>query len=482
MAEPDGKRRVAVLKGRKGKGKEPAPTPAPEWSRAAETRRAWMAGAATAASLEFLADQGLRLLMMDKRPGGEVTLHFHAPRDGETVHLKAERGEGVMEACARLFPAAARWNELLGTAPARAVPEPDDAAAFLEREGLLLEVRGGRIRRVLESAREHGGSALYGTRPRQAAGALATLGGWEGTARALAFALAVEDARGMKAPLAAQALRAALSEVSNACAHLEWLRGLAALLGRPGVAGRCSSLVDDLRGAMEEWLGAPPSGRWIIPGGVDEDFPREGAATAERLAGAASILHEISHLAFALPVPGWAERRSRFLEDAAEKAGWVGPLARAVGLERDARREEPGVYAALGYRTAGTGKKGGMLGRMLHLRVGEARFSLQAAADILGNLPEGPLLAKRGRGGRGEGFGRCEGPDGEVCCHVVLERGLVSWLAFSLPRELNRSAARCLEGAWMDEEPVLSSLWGSPAAGPAGTDARTEPGQLSLLP
>ncbi len=458
--------------------------PRPDWTLAAETRRTWVAeaGGDSAARLGFLADHGLRLLMADTGPGGEETLHFYSPRDRETVHVKTARPGGLLAAGADFFPAAARWRELVAGS-GREAPELDAGSAFLERGGMLLEARGGRIRRVREASREYPQGALRDTRAKQAALVLEEGGGREGTARAAAFVQALEDARGVKVPLTAQALRAAIAELSLAGAHLQWLRDLAAILGRPGAAAGCGELIGKLQEGVEEWLGAPQGRGWIAPGGVGEDLPLEGApAAAKALVSLADLLEELKRSLLALPVPAWAERRLRPLGERAEKEGWAGPLARSAGLEVDARREEPGVYAALGWSgapPASTGRKGGLLRRMLETRFQEASLSLRTAALILGDLPPGPLRARRGRGGRGEGFGRCEGPDGEVCCHVVLEKGRVERLAFSLPRELNRSAARCLEGAWLDEVPVLSLIWESPSAPPPPVPE--PPRQMPLL-
>jgi Ni,Fe-hydrogenase III large subunit len=99
---------------------------------------------------------------------------------------------------------------------------------------------------------------------------------------------------------------------------------------------------------------------------------------------------------------------------------------------------------------------------MVAVRACEISSSLVVARRILSDLPGGKLLVKRGRGGKGEGFGRCEGPEGEVCCHLSTGKGRVGGMALSLPHELNRSAARFLEGAWMDEVDVLSLVWATP--------------------
>jgi Ni,Fe-hydrogenase III large subunit len=96
---------------------------------------------------------------------------------------------------------------------------------------------------------------------------------------------------------------------------------------------------------------------------------------------------------------------------------------------------------------------------MIGVRACEISSSLVVARRILLDLPGGKLLVKRGRGGKGRGFGRCEGPEGEVGCHLSTGKGRVAGMTMSLPRELNRSAAHFLEGAWMDEVDVLSLLW-----------------------
>lgn len=432
-----------------------------DWAQAEETRRAWLTGGGDhGAHLEFLADQGLRLIMADLWPEGGESLHFYSPHDRETVHLRAARGEDIFTQAAEDWPAMARWIELIYGSDA----EGEGATGIcVARDGLLVEVSGGRLRRVREAAREFPQGALYGTRARQAGVLLEEAGGWEGTARAAAFAQALEDARGMRVPLAAAALRAVLAETARACSHLEWMEILSISLGRPGVSRGCRDLRQGLEARMREWLG-PSGGRgWIFPGGVREDLPLQGAGgMAEWTAEAVGRWEGLLPGVLALPIPGWAERRLRPLRDGEARRGWVGPLARAAGMEVDARREEPGIYAAVGWEMAVAPPGGGMLGRLLRVKASETGSALRVSRRILEDLPPTALLAKRGRGGRGEGFGRCEGPEGEVCCHVILERGQVAFLSFSLPRELNRSAARRLAGSSMDEWDILSLLWGIP--------------------
>jgi Ni,Fe-hydrogenase III large subunit len=432
-----------------------------DWSRAEVTPRVWLedVGGDHGARLEFLADQGLRLLMVDHGPGGGETLHFYNPRDKETLHLRAGGGLSLLPEATRYFRPAARWIELMhGTEPRDGKTRAE--AICIEREGLLLEVAGGRVLRVSEAGRECFTPVLHGLRAGQAGTLLEEEGGLEGTARSIAFAGAVEDARGMKVPAAALALRAAILESSRVRGHLVWMSAFASALRRPRVAAKIDAFLAGLDEGVEEWLGVSREKGWVIPGGIKEDFPLEQSARMDgRLASAISAWEEISHRALTLPLPRWAEKRLGRLSEDIAGSGWSGPMARTLGQENDVRKEEPGVYALVGWEDIAVPEDAGFLHRMLALRAGEVGSSLRVMRRILGDLPGPPLRVKRGRGGRGEGFGRCEGTEGEVCCHVATEKGRISYVAFALPGELNRSAAACLEGIWLDEAEVIFFFW-----------------------
>lgn len=433
------------------------------WSEIEPFKRVWLseAGGDQGARLEFLAEQGLRLVMADVDTAGGETLHFFNPRDEETIHLACGPGAGLLAESSKYFPEAGRWRELIEGG--RMGLEKGAGAVYMEREGLLLRILGSRVRGVYEAVREYPQAAMYGKRALEAGSVLEGSGGLEGLARGTAFFQALEDARGVRVPETALALRAALLEISRVLSHLAWMGEACRLLKRPGRGGRCASLRMRLEGMMEDWLGDPLGRGWIVPGGVREDFPVEGIPGAvEELAAAADAWEEVSPAVLSLPVPGWASRRAKADVEEARSGGWVGPLARAAGLNRDARLEEPGVYAVVGWKAVEPPCGKGLLRRMLEVRVAETRASLALAGRVLKYLPPGKLLVKRGRGGRGEGFGRCEGPEGEICCHLVTGRGRVAGMSLSLPRELNRSAARCLGGAWVDEVEVLSLLWEYP--------------------
>lgn len=439
-----------------------------DWPRLQAVRRIWLEEMRGdhGARLEFLSEQGLRLVMADLSPLLGETLHFFNPGDGETLHLRAGGGRRLLPEAERYFPAAHRWGELIYGGEAVSAQGRGGGHALV-REGLLLMVEGGVVRGVGEAGRDFPRGVLHKVRAGQASFLLERDAGPAGKALSLSYLQALEEARGLVPPPGAVALRALLLELARVEAHLEWLEAAARVLERWRTAARCASLRRGLRAGMEEWPGESPRGGWAVPGGVSEDFPLAGAASfAAKVSILAAAWKDLYRRAASLPVPRWAEKRLGLLERGEERGAWVGPMARAAGMARDARSEEPGVYGLLGWEAAAPPGGRGMLRRLLAVRCAEISSSLEVALRILRDPPTAPLLVKRGRGGRGEGFGRCEGPEGEVCCHAVLEKGRISFLSFSLPHELNRSAARVLEGCRLDALPLLSLAW-APARGRA---------------
>jgi len=437
------------------------PTEGIDWSRAETIRRVWLedVGGDQDARLEFLADQGLRLVMADLGPDGGETLHFFNPRDSETLHLRASGGKSLLPEAGRYFPSTARWIELLYGEGERKL-DWHVSASLLPRAGLLLQVEGGRILQIFEAWMDYPQSVLGGARAGQAGALLEDDSGIDGMVLTLALMQALEDARGMKVPVAALALRAILLESWRVQDHLAWLAGAASGLGRKRIEEKCDGLRRDLKAGLREWLGDPLGRGWMIPGGVRDDFPQEEAGGfIAQLVTAVDAWQELSPRITSLPVPGWMERKLRRLGGKAEENGWVGPLARAAGSDVDVRKEEPLVYGPAGWESGPVPRDTGIVRRMLMVRAGEVASSLKVMQRILEDSPGAPLAVKRGRGGRGEGFGRCEGPEGETCCHVALVKGRISFVSFSLPHEINRSAARILEGCRLDEMEILSMFW-----------------------
>lgn len=454
------------------------------------------AGGEREARLRFLAESGLRLLMADLDSAGRETLHFFDPREGKTLHLLSSEGGGLVEAASRFFPSAIRWMELLyGSqvtmgdfnrkrhvleAEAKAygrigMERARNALVLYAGGGLLLEVAGGRVLRVMECLREAPCLFLKGVRVgKEAEGVRGSLVG--DLPLMLSFLSALEDARGCAVPLSARKLRAALLELMRMRSHSSRLSGVAELCGRFRLAQRLRRWGERIEGLESEVSGGKGGPAVLVPGGVrDLEGERVAGNFWKDMEDMAREWRELSGRLAALSPPRWAEGRLAGLARKGEgrkRSGgsegretlckgweaWVGPLARALGAARDARDEDPGFPRPVDWSPRTAAGRGGVLRRLLEVVVGEVTDSLSILEALMREPLDGPWEAPVGQRGSGRGFGRCEGPEGETCCHLFLQRGRIAHAAFSLPLELNRSAAFCLEGAWLDEAEELLRL------------------------
>ncbi len=106
------------------------------------------------------------------------------------------------------------------------------------------------------------------------------------------------------------------------------------------------------------------------------------------------------------------------LHDDAVRLGAVGPTARASGVDRDIRRDDPyAAYGELSFKVI-TDNHNDVYGRTL-VRVGELMESYSMIRQILSNLPEGPIAVKAPRKIKaGHAFSRYEAPRGEDAHYV----------------------------------------------------------------
>ena len=111
----------------------------------------------------------------------------------------------------------------------------------------------------------------------------------------------------------------------------------------------------------------------------------------------------------------------KITKEMALEYGVVGPIARASGVETDARAEyEYLPYNEIGYKLQ-TRKNGDVLARNL-VRQDEILNSLEMCLNILDNLPEGEIKVKTKGRPKGEVFVRVEAPRGE-CFYYLKGNG-----------------------------------------------------------
>ncbi|OFW56295.1 MAG: hypothetical protein A2W01_01440 [Candidatus Solincola sediminis] len=431
-----------------------------EWHKLESGNRVWLSGNGSdlKARLEFLAQHGLRLMLVSFEEQSGASLHFSNPIDRETLHIKSTRGPELVLAASQCFPEAAPWLEILGLVEPAAFCSKA-GTGFFEEEGRLFEVKAGRLCGIHEVSSEWP-RAARGKKPAQAIPFFEENSGNEAMARTIAFLEAVEDARGIRVPVAGAILRTVLLEIERVRSHLSWLERTCSVAGRTGLAMECKVLRKELYQAATSWLGGSSGAGWSVPGGVRDEFPIDAVeAVSESLVGILNKWKRIEKRLISMPLARWLNRRlsSALLDATAE--GWVGPLGRAAGLDSDARTEENGVYQLLDSSPIRARTDKGIPEALLEIKVLEVTSSLEVMILLIAEFPGGPLNKKRGGPGKAEGFGRVEGPAGEVCCHVELEKGFLESVVFSSPARFNRSIARAFEGAWLDEIEVASFLW-----------------------
>jgi len=240
--------------------------------------------------------------------------------------------------------------------------------------------------------------------------------GSEPVAHALAFAEAWERALGRAAPPRAQALRRAALELERAFGHLGRLAGLFTDIGYAYGATQVGRIRALLQAGVDRLTGHRYGRNFVRVGGVG----REGRADLEALA---SYRRELARLLPRLLRHPPVLDRMRYVgvvrRVEAETLGFVGPTARASGVARDLRQDDP-LYPGF----APAVRQGGDVLARAQVYAEEAVAALDLALRFLKGLPEGPL-AWEPPPGEGEGMARVEAGRGEVFWFVRLLEGQV---------------------------------------------------------
>lgn len=206
----------------------------------------------------------------------------------------------------------------------------------------------------------------------------------------LAFCLALEKLAAVTPPPRARALRSLFCEVERLLSHLSWAAQVARVAERP----RAFYLAVEAHERLLESLEQPTGHRLLwglpIPGGV-ASTPDCGPLN-EALKQADETLEQLEQR---LLKDRGMERRARDLAsitaEQARAARLTGPVARACGLDDDARREARcDAYADLEL-PAWSGSTAGDTHARMAARLREMRASVELAQSLLETLPDGPL-------------------------------------------------------------------------------------------
>ncbi|MFA5875383.1 MAG: nickel-dependent hydrogenase large subunit [Candidatus Margulisiibacteriota bacterium] len=307
------------------------------------------------------------------------------------------------------------------------VPVGPQHPALKEPESFLISLRGEKITAVnIKLGYNHRGieKACEGRNYIQDMYLLERICGICSHAHSTAYVQAVEEIAGLEIPKRAKYIRTLVAELERIHSHLLWL----------GVAGheigfdtllmytwRDREIVLDI---LAQLTGNRVNYGINTIGGVRRDISKE---QIDDVLKALTALEERTkyYIQLATHETTVITRLSKvgmLSHDDAVKLGAVGPTARASGIERDVRRDDPyAAYDELEFKVISTNTND-VYGRTV-VRVLELMESYKMSRKALKQLPDGPIAVKAPRRiPAGEAVSRYEAPRGEDM-HYVKSNG-----------------------------------------------------------
>ena len=209
------------------------------------------------------------------------------------------------------------------------------------------------------------------------------------------YAAAVEELAGIKVPPLADWIRTLILEMGRVNSYMMYLGGQAGAFGL-GVIGQWTTYVRDLMlDRFEELTGARVYHMFILPGGVRDRLP-EGfeQRMEETLREIESTLKDVYDVMFCNAVFKKRSVGVGYIDPALMDAyGVTGPNARAGGVAKDVRRDQPYlVYNELDFEPI-VGKDSDIYTRA-DVRRRDVLMSVDLIRQILAKMPkDGPVMA-----------------------------------------------------------------------------------------
>jgi len=163
------------------------------------------------------------------------------------------------------------------------------------------------------------------------------------------YAAAVEELSGIKAPESARWIRTMILEMGRLNSYMMYLGGQAGSLGL-GVIGQWTTYArDSMLDRFEELTGARIYHMFILPGGVRDGRPEGFKARLQgTLREVEQVMRDVAEVMFQNAV---FKRRTVgvgvIAPEMIEPCGVTGPNARACGVAKDLRKDQPGVLRDL---------------------------------------------------------------------------------------------------------------------------------------
>jgi NADH-quinone oxidoreductase subunit D len=274
-----------------------------------------------------------------------------------------------------------------------------------------------------------------------------------------AFVQAVEEIAGLELPRRAAYIRTLIAELERVHSHLLWL----------GVAGheigfdtllmytwRDRELVMDL---LAELTGNRVHYGLNTVGGVRRDISPEQVPSILKVVDALEERTKY-YIELAMTEETLAQRLSgigKLSKEDAVLLGAVGPTARASGVDRDTRRDDPyAAYGELEFQVV-TDDRCDVFGRTV-VRLGELMQTYSMIRQLVKQMPDGPITVKAPlRIPAGEAVSRYEAPRGEDV-HYVKANGTdkPERVKIRAPTMANtQSVAKMLEDGYLADLPIV---------------------------
>jgi len=248
-----------------------------------------------------------------------------------------------------------------------------------------------------------------------------------------AFCQAVENAAGIEVPERAQYIRVIIAELERIHSHILWAGVAAHELGFDSVLYLSWRAREEVLDLLEYLTGNRINYGVFMIGGVRRDITDEQIPRIRKtLEYYKDIYGKIEDIFLNDPTIALRTKNVGVLtrEDASRLCA-VGPTARASGITKDVRQDQPyAAYADLEVKAITpdvlTGEVHGDVYDRIVVRLLEIVQSIQIIEQCLDNMPSGEIIAEKKlvkllnqlKKAKGEGIGRHEAPRGE-CIHYV---------------------------------------------------------------
>lgn len=300
------------------------------------------------------------------------------------------------------------------------------------------EIYGERIEKVnLEPGDNHRGIEFMGRQrnPIQIIYLAERICGICSASHPFAFCRAVENAAGIEVPERGQYIRVIIAELERIHSHILWAGIAGHELGFDSVLYISWRAREEVLDLLEYLTGNRINYGVFMIGGVRRDITDDQIPRIRKtLEYYKDIYGKIENIFLKDPTIALRTKNVGVLtkEDALHLCA-VGPTARASGIKKDIRQDQPySAYADLEVKAITpdvfTGEVNGDVYDRIIVRLLEIVQSIQIIEQCLENMPSGEIVAEKKlvkllnqlKKAKGEGIGRHEAPRGEVFHYVKL--------------------------------------------------------------